>query len=381
MHLIVNHARQQVAPGGIHHLGTFRNRQASTDSRDPAIYHQHILFANCAFVHNPSVNDDELRGHGAGVSSGGCHNGHSTLINSGMLLPMATLFVDNLTVLDFSYLHPKRGMVGESWIVDLELSGQLDHQSMVFDFGHIKKRIKQALDTIADHRLLVPEASDLLTLGTDGETDEGDTRVSVTWRYPAGEIRLRSPASSVLLVPGTEINKGSLTPYLIEKIRAELPNNVEEVLLNLREEETGTAPFYHYSHGLKKHDGNCQRIAHGHRSAIHIWENGRRSRYWEKMWADRWEDIYLATAEDLEGTYFIEDVPHHRFRYQAPQGKFELLIPEDHCYVLATDTTVELLAEHIASELVREAPGKHFRVRAFEGVAKGAIAEAGAARV
>ena len=38
---------------------------------------------------------------------------------------MATLFVDNLTVLDFSYLHAKRGMVGESWIVDLELSGEV----------------------------------------------------------------------------------------------------------------------------------------------------------------------------------------------------------------------------------------------------------------
>ena len=42
---------------------------------------------------------------------------------------MATLFVENLTVVDFSYLHAKRGMVGESWIVDLELSGDLDAQA------------------------------------------------------------------------------------------------------------------------------------------------------------------------------------------------------------------------------------------------------------
>ena len=135
--------------------------------------------------------------------------------------------------------------------------------------------------------------------------------------------------------------------------------------------------FYHYSHGLKKHDGNCQRIAHGHRSGIEIFENGRRSRYWEKLWADRWEDIYIGTRSDLEGTYYVEDVPHHRFRYDAEQGHFELVIPEDHCYLVDTDSTVENLAEHIAEELAREAPGKRFRVRAFEGVGKGAIAEAG----
>jgi 6-pyruvoyl-tetrahydropterin synthase len=289
---------------------------------------------------------------------------------------MATLFVDNLTVLDFSYLHAKRGMVGESWIVDLELSGDLDEQGMVFDFGHIKKQIKRVLDQCSDHRLLVPADSDQLTLGTDGED-----RVSVTWRYPGGDIRMRAPGSSILLVPGMEISKGNLALFLTEQVRTAVPDNVSEILLTLREEEFGTSPYYHYSHGLKKHDGNCQRIAHGHRSRIEIHENGRRSRYWEKLWADRWEDIYIGTESDLEGTYYIEETPHHRFRYESSQGMFELLIPEDHCYMIRTDSTVEQLAAHIASELAREAPGKHFRVRAFEGVGKGALAEAGQMRV
>jgi hypothetical protein len=176
---------------------------------------------------------------------------------------------------------------------------------------------------------------------------------------------------------GPEISKANLTLFLMELVQQVVPDNVAEVRIVLREEDTGTAPFYHYSHGLKKHDGNCQRIAHGHRSGIHIFENGRRSRYWEKLWADRWEDIYLGTEEDLEGTYYIEEIPHHRFRYDAPQGHFELVIPEDHCYLVDTDTTVEQLAAHIAEQLATEAPGKHFRVRAFEGIGKGAIAEAG----
>lgn len=288
---------------------------------------------------------------------------------------MSTLFVDNLTVLDFSYLHPKRGMIGESWAVDLELSGELDEQGMVFDFGHIKKQVKQVLDDCADHKLLVPSDSDALEHTRDGD------RLAVTWRYGGGEISLRAPHSSILFVPGVELSKGNLTLFLLDQLRPALPANVTEIVITLREEDVGTAPFYHYSHGLKKHDGNCQRIAHGHRSRIEIHENGRRSRYWEKLWADRWQDIYIGSADDLEGTYYLDDIPHHRFRYEAEQGLFELLIPEDHCYMIDTESTVENLAQHIADQLAIEAPGKHFRVKAYEGISKGALADAGQVRV
>ena len=36
---------------------------------------------------------------------------------------MNNLFIEHLTVIDFSYFQPHRGVVGESWIVDIELIG------------------------------------------------------------------------------------------------------------------------------------------------------------------------------------------------------------------------------------------------------------------
>lgn len=76
------------------------------------------------------------------------------------------LFVRDLTVIDASYLCPQRGMVGESWILDVVMSGELNEMSMVLDFSRVKKQIKQLVDQYVDHRLLIPTASTAIQTAT-----------------------------------------------------------------------------------------------------------------------------------------------------------------------------------------------------------------------
>lgn len=288
------------------------------------------------------------------------------------------LFVKDLTVIDFSYLCTERGMVGESWIVDVMLEGGLDEQNMVLDFAKVKRTIKDTIDEIADHRLLVPTACSEVRWQQQG------ARVWMDFSSPLGDIHLACPEEAFALIPSDKITFESVDQFLKKALTEVLPDNVEGIALTLRN-EVHASPFYHYTHGLKKHDGNCQRIAHGHRSPIHVYENGVPAIKWDEYWADRWQDIYLGSEEDIVpvGTLSlslqtnVSDKTHVGFKYQAPQGDFQLAMPKTCCDIIPHDTTVELLADFIANTLSEKVPTSHFKVIAFEGVGKGAIVEKG----
>ena len=180
-------------------------------------------------------------------------------------------------------------------------------------------------------------------------------------------FRLTLPDTWVLVTPET-------VAEAIEKdLMALMPDNVQVIRIRLGTEQiTGT--WYQYSHGLKHHCGNCQRIAHGHRSRIEISRNGARDPELEKAWAERWRDTYIGSREDLAGETTHAGTPYLHFAYSSSQGAFELELPKRACQLIDTDSTVENIAGHIAASLKQEYPDDTFEVRAFEGVGKGAIA-------
>lgn len=278
---------------------------------------------------------------------------------------MSRLFVEQLTVIDCAYLDAARGLVGESWIVDLELEGELDAQSMVLDFGEVKKRLKAAIDGSVDHSLLVPRRAPELVM----DATAGDCQL--LFRSDLGAFEHRSPIDAISLLETAEVTPQAVIDYLAPRLQAVLPATVTALALQLRNEQISGA-YYHYVHGLKKHAGLCRRIAHGHRSRIEIRVNGERDPALEQEVAARWLDIYLGTRDDIvaRGNGRI------RFAYAATDGRYELALPENRVDLLDTDTTVERIAAQLARCLAPLRPAAELRVRAYEGVMKGALASA-----
>jgi 6-pyruvoyl-tetrahydropterin synthase len=276
------------------------------------------------------------------------------------------LFVDNLTNVDFSYLHPERGLLGETWLANIELEGELDEQGMVCDFGTVKKVLRNWLDDEIDHRLAIPVHSPNLKFTLVDDT------IELTWNYGSGDnirqLRCKGPAQSIALINAETVDADSVSRWAIEKLKSHFPTSIEQLSLSFGSEEILGAS-YHYSHGLKKHDGNCQRIAHGHRSRIEIWQDQQRSPELEELWAEQWCDIYVGSLDDIT----LQNDTAIMFAYTAEQGDFELDMPVQDCYLMNSDSTVELIAHHIATELKALRPNNQIKVRAFEGINKGAL--------
>lgn len=283
---------------------------------------------------------------------------------------MSTLFVQQLTVVDFSYLDAGRGLLGESWLLDVELTGGLDNQGMVLDFGEVKRRLKCHADERYDHKLIVPLHHPGCRVREEGEATE------VQFVTDDGAVIIhRSPAEALCLVEASEVTPETVATAFVASLKPSLPANVETMDVALYPETLADA-YFHYSHGLKHHRGNCQRIAHGHRSRILIWRDGRRDTTLEAEWAQRWRDIYIGSRGDLWAQPEDHGIRYHHYKYAGSQGLFELRLPAARCYLIDGDSTIENLAQHVAETLRHEQPGHRFEVRAYEGIAKGAVGTA-----
>ncbi len=286
------------------------------------------------------------------------------------------LFVRDLTVIDASYLDSCRGFVGESYQVDIVLEGKLNADAMLLDFSLVKKQIKGIIDAEVDHKLLVPHRA----LNCYVEKQEQRTQVDFKLKDNS-YIQLKCPHQAYCLLDTYQITIKAIEDYLNQVILKQLPDNINGLEVTLHPEKINT-PYYHYTHGLKKHSGNCQRIAHGHRSKIDIFINDIYAPDLVESWALRWKDIYLLSQEDKIDVSALSFTPKDKTTdyvagaYHAQQGYFELLISASRVEILPQETTVEELANFIYQQIkIQQGANNQITVYAYEGIGKGAIVE------
>jgi 6-pyruvoyl-tetrahydropterin synthase len=54
---------------------------------------------------------------------------------------------------------PVRGILGQSWHLDVEVTGALDDNRFVYDFAKLKKLVRNVAKTSIDHALVIPVGS------------------------------------------------------------------------------------------------------------------------------------------------------------------------------------------------------------------------------
>ncbi|MBE0506078.1 MAG: 6-carboxytetrahydropterin synthase [Marinospirillum sp.] len=274
------------------------------------------------------------------------------------------LFINALSHLDVSLWSPVQGLTGASWWVDLELDAPQGEDGMILDFGRVKPWVKQFLDGGADHTLLLPTQSDALEII---ELDNQRLRVVSQSPYT---LNVEGPREAFTLLPMASISDEALAQWLTGQLNERLPVHNGKALLYLRQENLAGAAEIHYSHGLRLHDGNCQRIAHGHRSKIEVFCDGKPAPEAASDLASQWNHAYLYDQAD----FLYQHDDQITLGYAAPQGVFQLTLPQSVTCKLPGPTTVENLAGFLLKQMRQKHPEHQWQIRMYEGINKGAIA-------
>lgn len=287
------------------------------------------------------------------------------------LMPLQTLFLRDFTVLDFAFLSASAGLQGESWYVSAELDGELDAQGFIFDFGPAKQALKKVVDETIDHKLVVPA-------GAPGLSRQAGALGLGPWWYEA-------PAEATVFLEATELSESELARLLSEAARKALPANVKAARFTFRPEPRfSKEASFRYTHGLRLHDGNCQRLFHGHRNPIEVWQHGRRQPQQEEFLAREWDGAHFCHRDTVLNLEAL-DLPLGRrarglengvsvaqLEYRSPQGLFRASIPAERLVVLDVEPSIENIARLGALRLRAEGLAGEFRVAAYEGLNKGA---------
>ena len=300
-----------------------------------------------------------------------------------------TIFLNDITTIDCAIFDPSKGVLGQSWSINVTLTGNLGQNGFVFDFSHLKKLVRQVLKSSVDHALVMPINSQAVQFkGMEFRGSEksewwhmksrpGKSGVEGDWEY-------HSPNGAVFPIRSVAINRQILEQEIVRSLRHRLPQEILSISVALHEEDVDpTEAVFRYTHGIAGHEGMCQRLFHGHRSRLQVFVGEERRPDLEHYVARDvlGANVHIATPAQFRSG-MVEPGTRGKSRepvtlgYQASQGYFEATLPAERIFCVEQETSIECIAAELARLIKREEnTSERVRVVCYEGMSKGSVAE------
>lgn len=292
-----------------------------------------------------------------------------------------SIFIKNLTILDAAVLDNACGPLGQSWFVDVVLSGPKNEEGVVIDFAKGKRRVKEIIDLHFDHRLFVGENH------FRSENGRGQVWLNFFDKKNANEnlfFALDTYENGLVVFPSSCANThptiNEIELAIETRVLNEMRPLVNAVKIKLRQHEQRTeSNYFTYTHSLRQHDGNCQRF-HGHSNIVEVLKNGVFDPMLSADVAAKLDGCYLISNDYLASfsdTAFSKINAFSRnenvvgVRYQGSQGEVVAIVPKSKLIVLPTESTIENISEFIKKSFLQNDPS--LQVIAYEGIQKGAL--------
>jgi 6-pyruvoyl-tetrahydropterin synthase len=330
-----------------------------------------------------------------------------------------SMYYANLTNIDLAMVMPEGNLRGDSFNLHLELTGEEDPvESVLIDFSTAKKRVKSWIDDHSgqgfDHKCWVfTHSSAFVDVDIDNQAIELDSLPELLSEFEGTKtIKVSLPSTTITaplncfnFIPVPEdmpfntqncmrVAEQSIEKYLVAKfkndgqtisVKVKLTNNFSYPAFSSKELQGFS---FRYTHGLKHSTSfGCQNIVHGHLSYITFKEKAHTESNFMQGSREFHREAIEAIVSKLNNKVFAweenvsllpgdEDrLPSLLIKYDSPRGYMTQQLNAPDCIVLTVETTVEHIAQYIATKYREELLALDIEsVYVSEGLEKGGIA-------
>lgn len=307
---------------------------------------------------------------------------HIEFAKSQINTSVGSIFIKNVSMLDFAIFDPSSGIYGNSLEVDIIAKGVRNDKGFVIDFSHLKSACREILKNTIDHALVVPmRISGVSMKETNSQEiwtlNEKNEKYSFDWIYSC-------PQGAVYPLDAEIVTTELLEKEIAKIILKELPNTVSEVIVSLKEAHySESQTFFRYTHGLPLHEGLCQRLFHGHKSQLEVYVNEKKRKDLEEFVVNELfnHNVHIATLNQvksgqLEVHHRSEKLSPITISYEGGHGVFEAQIPAKNIFTILDDTSIESLTWQLAAILKSKIDtNDKIKVFCYEGINKGSMTQ------